>query len=134
MADEYSIPELTQELTRAKGKDVVTTLKRSLSAAIQLEFATIPPYLTAWWSVRDDSDTAAVTIKEIAVEEMLHLGLACNMLVGVGEKPGLHPPGMVPPYPGPLPGKVNPGLTIALRRLTPSQLKVFMDIEYPAEG
>jgi len=108
-------------------------LKQSLRAAIKLEFATIPPYLTAMWSVRV-SDTVADTIREIVLEEMLHMGLACNMLVGLGEAPVFTASGSVPTFPGSLPGDVNPDLTITLRRLTPSQLKTFMDIEYPEGG
>jgi hypothetical protein len=56
------------------------------------------------------------------------------MLSGLGESPALADPDVVPTYPGPLPGHVNPDLEITLRRLTPSQLKVFMDIEYPEGG
>jgi len=134
MAEDISISELTKELNLAKGGDSTDTLKRSLRAAIKLEFATIPPYLTAMWSVGDHRDLVAGMIREVAVEEMLHLGLACNMLVGLAEKPALDTAGAIPTYPGSLPGNVNPGLKVALRRLTPSQLKVFMDIEYPAEG
>lgn len=109
-------------------------LKESIAAAIKLEFATIPPYLTAKWSIADTNDPVARTIREVVVEEMLHMGLACNMLVALGEALALDTSDFVPSYPGPLPGEVNPDLTIVLRRLTPSQLKVFMDIEYPEGG
>lgn len=130
------IPELTVELsrvTKSKSSEGINCLKKSLRAAIQLEFATIPPYLTALWSVHGASQVAD-TIKEIALEEMLHMGLACNMLVGLGESPDFLSPGCAPSYPGPLPGDVNPKLVISLRRLSPSQLKTFMDIEYPEGG
>jgi hypothetical protein len=133
MSNLFSIPDLTAELARTKPEDAVDTIKKALRAAIKLEFATIPPYLTAMWSIRN-ADSVAVTIKEIVEEEMLHMGLVCNMLVGLGEPPVLSAPGSVPTYPGPLPGDVNPDLKITLRRLTPSQLKVFMDIEYPEGG
>jgi hypothetical protein len=129
----YSIPDLTNELRSVKERDALDCLKRSLRAAIQLEFATIPPYLMAMWSIRDSNDDVYWVINEVAVEEMLHMGLACNMLVGLGEKPQLNTAAMIPTYPSPLPGNVNPTLKVALRRLTPSQLKVFMDIEYPTE-
>jgi len=109
-------------------------LKQSARAAVKLEFATIPPYLTALWSIRDPGDQVAKTIREVVIEEMLHMGLACNMMVAIDESPALDTPGFVPSYPGPLPGDVNPNLTITLRRLTPSQVKVFMDIEYPEGG
>lgn len=133
MADAVSIPKLTAELTQLKQGDPADCIKRSLRAAIKLEFATIPPYLTALWSIRA-ADPVADTIREIVLEEMLHMGLACNMLVGLGEPPVFTSADSVPTYPGPLPGDVNPDLTIALRRLTPAQLKSFMDIEYPEGG
>ena len=136
MSKSLSIPDLTAELeTAPAGARGLRCLKKSLRAAIQLEFATIPPYLTAYWSIQFDlngSNEVANAIRQIVVEEMGHMGLACNMLVALGESPDLAAPGFVPKYPGPLPGKVNPDLEIPLRRLTPSQIKVFMDIEYPA--
>jgi Ferritin-like len=138
MTNSLSICELTDELAHLKERDPVDCIKRSLRAAIKLEFATIPPYLVALWSIRNPDpthpDAVWLAIREIVVEEMLHLGLACNMLAGLGELPVLAAPGSVPVYPGPLPGDVNPDLEITLRRLTPSQLKVFMDIEYPEGG
>ncbi|HYH64287.1 MAG TPA: ferritin-like domain-containing protein [Urbifossiella sp.] len=63
MSDDYWISDLTKELNQAKGKDARDCLVRSLRAAIKLEFATVPPYLTAMWSVRDgapDADPAAM--------------------------------------------------------------------------
>jgi hypothetical protein len=130
-----SIPALTAELEQAcPGASGIKSLKRSLRAAIKLEFATIPPYLTAQWSIQNGKDAVAVTIDEIVREEMGHMGLVCNMLVGLREFPDLATTAFVPVYPGPLPGGVNPSLMFGLRRLTPSQIKVFMDIEYPEGG
>jgi len=129
------ITELTTELGTA-ASDLAGTecLKRSLRAAITLEFATVPPYLTAMWSLKNPNSTVAYTLYDVAVEEMNHMGLACNMLAGLGESPALATAEYVPSYPGPLPGEVNPQLLITLRRLTPEQVKVFMDIEYPEGG
>ncbi|MET4177758.1 hypothetical protein ABIB99_008888 [Bradyrhizobium sp. LA6.1] len=116
------------------GKRGPKWLRQSIRAAIKLEFATVPPYLTAMWSIVDACDPVTRTIREVVVEEMLHMGLMCNMMVALGETPALDTLEFVPSYPGPLPGEVNPDLTIALRRLTPSQVKLFMDIEYPEGG
>jgi hypothetical protein len=111
-------------------------LKASLQAALQLEFATIPPYLTAWWSIdtTNDPDDVASSIREVLVEEMLHLGLVANLLSAVGGTPVFNQPGVVPTYPGPLPGGVHPGLEVALQGLTPAVVKLFMQIEYPENG
>lgn len=109
-------------------------LKDSLQAAIKLEFATLPPYLAADWSVKDEVSPAARSIREIFREEMLHMGLACNMLNALGGVPRLNTPDAVPVYPGPLPGGVNPKLQVPLGGLTKDLLAIFMQIEFPEDG
>src|SRR5690242_7881501 len=102
-------------------------LKESLQAAIHLEFATIPPYLCAMWSIKTASGRAYDHLREVVMEEMLHLGLACNMLTAIGGTPRLFP-NAAPKYPCPLPGGVRPGLIVPLRGLTPEGVKnVFME-------
>jgi hypothetical protein len=109
-------------------------LKRSLQAALELEFATIPPYLTAYWSIKDARDPSARSIREVFVEEMLHLGICCNLLAAIGGEPVLNTADVIPRYPGPLPGGVHPGLEVALEGLNRDTLKLFMEIEYPQSG
>jgi len=110
-------------------------LKKSLQAAIKLEFATIPPYLAAYWSVKSQTDPVARSIRTIVVrEEMLHMGLSCNLLAAVGGAPLLNSPGAVPVYPGPLPGGVHPGLEVCLQGLSEEAVRLFMEIEYPEHG
>lgn len=106
-------------------------LKAGLQRAIQLEFGTIPPYLTAFWSVKSGTAPAARSIRVIFREEMLHFGLVCNLLCGLGGTPVLNTPAVQPVYPGPLPGIDTGGLTVSLRGLSADALKVFMEIEYP---
>lgn len=43
---------------------------------MQLEFASIPPYLCAQWWINNDSDGVGEMIKEIVVLEMFHFALA----------------------------------------------------------
>jgi hypothetical protein len=111
-------------------------LKEALQAAIELELATIPPYLTAWWSIKSGDGDVYDLMREIVIEEMLHMGLACNLLTTIGGTPALNTPAAVPKYPGPLPGGVRPELTrVALSRLTKEVIeKVFMEIEFPQHG
>jgi ferritin-like protein len=109
-------------------------LRNSLQIAIQLELSTLPPYLTARWTIRDLNEPVAKSINEIRGEEMLHFGLACNLLVAIGGTPLVADEAVVPTYPGPLPGGVRPGLEVALRRLSREQAAVFMGIEYPQGG
>jgi hypothetical protein len=110
-------------------------LKQCLQAAVTLELSTIPPYLCAWWSIKDDGHPAAEAVREVVMEEMLHLGLACNLLTTLGGTPQLDTPEVVPTYPGTLPGNVRPSVRVALSGLTKEVLSgTFMEIEYPEEG
>ncbi|MFG2301695.1 ferritin-like protein [Actinacidiphila glaucinigra] len=105
-------------------------LRQALQVAVELELATIPPYLCAWWSVRDRSDTVATLIRGIVTDEMFHMGLACNMLVAVGGRPRIA--AVSPDYPCPLPGGVRSELTVHLSGLTRAYVRdVLMAIETP---
>jgi len=104
-------------------------LRAALQAAVTLEFSTLPPYLTALWSVKNPLDSVADSIREILQEEMLHMALACNMLTAIGGQPEIKT--AVPVYPGKLPGGVHPELTIPLTGLDDDSLEAFMEIERP---
>ncbi|MCD0460686.1 ferritin-like domain-containing protein [Roseiconus lacunae] len=106
-------------------------LKQALQSAIELEFFTIPPYLTALWSVKGRRDPVAIAIREVLVEEMLHMSLACNMLASIGGTPRIFDPEIVPSYPSAMPGGVKPLLTVSLQGLSKEALGVFMKIEEP---
>lgn len=68
-----------------------------LNAALALEHATIPTYLTAYYSIRSTTNSdAAHILRVVAVEEMLHLTLVANVLNAVGAVPDLTRPGFVP--------------------------------------
>src|SRR5262245_37343512 len=113
----------------AEQHDIVW-LRKSVQAAIQLEFATIPPYLCALWSIKNQSGEVYDRILKIVLQEMLHMGLACNMLTTIGETPSINAGGVVPQYPGPLPRGARPQLKIALQGLTKEVIRdVIMEIE-----
>lgn len=99
-----------------------------------LELATLPPYLVAYWSIKDAASPAARAIRPILMEEMLHLGLVCNLLSGLGGVPVLDDPAVLPSYPGALPGGVIPGLEMSLRGFSREVIADFMKVEYPADG
>ena len=122
-----SLAELIKDLTESPS---VEKLREALQTAIQLEFSTIPPYLTAFWSVKTGGPVKTA-LKTIWKEEMLHMGLVCNMLRAVGGQPQLDSPSVVPTYPTPLPGGVHPHLTVALEGFGNSALRTFLQIEYP---
>ncbi len=124
-------------------------LMMSLQSAIELEHSTIPPYLCAYWSIMEDAKTPATqTIRkwifQIVKQEMLHMGLACNLLTAIGGTPNIYCAGFVPKYPGPLPGHVRSGLVVGLAGLVKEDandpvkkkevVQTFMQIEYPEEG
>ncbi|MEV0276189.1 ferritin-like protein [Streptomyces sp. NPDC050610] len=110
-------------------------LRECLQAAVALELATIPPYLYAYWSVRDASSELADALLGIAWQEMLHMGLACNMLTAAEGKPSIVAAARA--YPSRLPGGVRPGLVVPLKGVASGiadprdALKGFMDIEEP---
>jgi hypothetical protein len=62
-------------------------LKASLQAALELELSTLPPYLCGLWSITDKTHPVRKLIRTIVLEEMLHMGLACNMLTAIGGTP-----------------------------------------------
>jgi hypothetical protein len=68
-------------------------LRTSLQRAIELEFSTIPPYLCAMWSIRTGrTDPVYQIIETVVKQEMLHMGLACNMLVAIDGRPRIEHP------------------------------------------
>lgn len=108
-------------------------LQDSLQAAIELELSTLPPYLCAMWSIKSQSGAVFDLIDGIVLEEMGHMGLACNMLTTIGGSPQINNP--VPTYPGPLPGGVRPELEVYLAGLSKDYvLNICMQIEYPENG
>jgi hypothetical protein len=86
----------------------VAWLQDALQAAIQLELATLPPYLSALFSIADQGSQAFTLINDIVFNEMTHFGLACNLLAATGAQPTIVQGYRNTVYPGPLPGGVKP--------------------------
>jgi Ferritin-like len=112
----------------------VDDLQRFLRAAMQLEHATIPPYLTALYSLHPGSNSDAFhVLRVVAVEEMLHLTLAANVMNAVGGTPDLTEPGFVPEYPAYLPdGETD--FEVSRDRFCRDSLETFLKIERPREA
>ncbi|MEU6541410.1 ferritin-like protein [Streptomyces sp. NPDC047000] len=105
-----------------------------LNTAMALEHATIPPYLTAYYSIRSTTNSdAAHIIRVAAVEEMLHLTLVANVLNAIGGKPDLTRPGFVPSYPAYLPDGED-DFTVDLRPFSPEAIETFCKIERPGRA
>ena len=106
-------------------------LQEMLTNAVQLELSTIPPYLTAYWSVKGGEVKGMIF--GIILQEMFHMGQAANLLTGIGGTPAINTD--PPSYPGNLPGGVRPELTVYVASLTTTWLNdVAMQIEYPEDG
>ena len=72
----------------------VEDLHTHLQQAIDLEFWTIPLYLSALYSIqdldkldRDDYPVSAKLLAAVAIQEMLHLELVCNLANALGQQP-----------------------------------------------
>jgi hypothetical protein len=110
----------------------IETLREYLYAAIQLEHATIPTYLTTLYSIHPGTNLDAVQVlRVVAVEEMLHMTLSANMLNAVGGKVDLTQIGFVPGFPTYLPnGETD--FQVNRERFSPEALETFLMIERPA--
>ena len=122
----------------AKLDGTIEGLRSALQSAVELEHATIPPYLYALYSLKPDSLTADKNLyayqllRSVVLEEMLHMVSACNILNAIGGAPVIDAPQFIPKYPGPLPGSVESGLVVGLRRFSLDVVEhTFMTIEEP---
>lgn len=80
--------------------NTVADLHEHLLLAIEVELSTIPPYLYAMYSIEDQDSEAALLIRSVVVEEMLHASLVSNLLLAVGGDPNWSSPDIMPSYPG----------------------------------
>jgi hypothetical protein len=122
-------PRLVESARQAGSAAEVIPL---VEAAIALEHATIPPYLTAWLTLLPGiNDEVADIIRSIFLDEMLHMGLMANLLIALGGEPHFADPAFVPEYPGNLPFGIGDDLSINLRKCDLAQIGVFIKIEKP---
>lgn len=106
-------------------------LRAHLETALAVEQATLPPYLTALYSIRGVANAeAALVLKSIAMEEMLHMLLVANVLVALGGKPSLTRRGFVPRYPSRLPHAAK-DLKLGLLPFSRKAIEMFMWVEHP---
>jgi ferritin-like protein len=109
------------------------SLHEHLQWALQIEHATIPPYLCALYSIPDRTNLeAAEIIRSVVMEEMLHLTLVANVLNAVGGAPVVAHPSFVPDYPAWLPHS-SEAFKVSLLPLGEEALTTFLNIERPAK-
>jgi len=123
-----------------------TDLHLHLQHAIDLEFWTIPLYLTALYSIKGlkhaksaDFPEAAKLIESVVFQEMLHLEIACNLGNALGLRPQFNTPAYDPtkkipfifPKKEDLP-EVLRDFQVRLGPLDKEHLKLFCAIEIPS--
>jgi hypothetical protein len=124
-------------LVRSMPLDKVEKMCDALQYAIELEHATIPPYLTALYSLDPIKNSAiAALIDGIVFQEMQHMALAANMLNAIGGEPDIDRPDFIPKYPGGLPFHIGDRngkqFDVPLQRFSLECVEnVFMRIEEP---
>jgi hypothetical protein len=132
MSKDTSAESLALEL-RKRGPSIRTleSLRSHLQTAIELEHSTIPAYLSALYSIKEDTNREASTlIRSVVMEEMLHMALAANVLTAVGGYPSINHAKFVPSYPTPLPHS-NASFEVSLERFSKQAIRTFLRIERP---
>lgn len=110
----------------------IEALRGHLQTAIEIEHSTIPPYLTALYSLKEGSNPFAYqTIQAVVMEEMLHMILAANILNAIGGTPVINKANFVPNYPSYLPHS-DEAFKVPLQKFDKDTLGVFLQIEKPA--
>ncbi len=116
----------------------VDDAKRLLQLAMQVELTTLPPYLYAQLTIAPGTNQpASERVRSVALEEMIHMCLACNILNALAGTPVLADAAVVPVYPGAMPGGIgsHDGKPFIVRLLPFSRdaMKQGMDIEEPED-
>lgn len=107
-------------------------LCRHLQWAIEVELSTVPLYLTALFSIDEDSNREVQTVlRSVVMEEMLHMCLAANLLHAVrADGPGPRVTGdAAPTYPGEL--LHSNGIELRLQSYGDAAIELFCSIERP---
>ncbi|MFG2472871.1 ferritin-like protein [Streptomyces canus] len=112
--------------------ETLDSLREHLQWAIELEHATLPPYLCALYSLDPSRNPdAAQAVGSVFVEEMIHLALAANLLNAVGGEPRLEPTTLLQRHPRPLPHG-DRSLRLSLVPFGTEALEMFLRLEQPA--
>ncbi len=131
-----NLKNLQGYLGQCHDDDGITTLAQlhhDLHIAMQLEFATLPPYLCAMYTINEETNPSVYyTIRSVVMEEMFHLVNATNVLIATGGTPKLNCKDFVPTYPTPLPNGET-WFEVSLLPFSQSALQTFKNIEVPGD-
>jgi len=119
----------------------IARLHRLLQQALEVELFTIPPYLTALYSIIDGTNAASVqVIQSVAMEEMLHAALVSNIMNAIGatprvvkDKSGNGPERVGYPSQAPHISPEMRELIVGLLPFSKEAVEAFMAIELPDE-
>ena len=121
---------------RAAALDTVEDVRAALQRALQLELSTLPPYLYALYSV-GSNDEARFRIRDIVLEEMVHVAIVSNVLNAIGGTPVVADASVVPTYPGSLPDGIGDDgsapFVVHLLPFSKSAMQQAMTIEEPED-
>jgi hypothetical protein len=157
LLDESYLAEYTLKEIKPVPEDAIQTLDafvKQLRTAAQLELTTIPLYLYGMYSIKEEAMGKLIpgskqkgltffnAIRSVAIEEMLHLALVCNLISSTIPKAfgsycfANNPKGddsLFPTFPCDMPNRKD-RLTLNLAPATKTQIsKVYMGIELPEE-
>jgi hypothetical protein len=113
-------------------------LRELLQKALEIELFTIPPYLTALYSIKEGTNRDSVKIiQSVVMEEMLHATLVANVMNAVGATPLVSPElsgGALSKcyYPSRVP-HINIDLEISLSPFSENAITEFRAIEAPEQ-
>jgi hypothetical protein len=101
-----------------------------VQGAIDIEFATLPPYLYASLTILPDTNAPAkARLQSVIMQEMIHMCLACNVMNAIGGTVAITPPR----YPHTLPHAVGSSLVVHLYPFSEAAMAQGMAIETPLE-
>jgi hypothetical protein len=124
----------------AKAEDwTLEQLQQHLQDAVDLEFWTIPFYMSAMYSIKDAGTAAYQAILSIVNQEMLHVQLASNLANAYGRSPrfkapvyhGQHIPHLDFSLDKPDPREQFPGHSAEIGPFDQARLNAMCLIEYP---
>ena len=121
---------MTQPTAAGPVRDI-NWIKQALQSAIELECSTLPLYFSAIFSLKVQNYTIYNQIRSVAMEEMVHMANAGNLLAAIGGTPQVKSIDIKYPAQG-LPGGTEPDLHVGLTRFCREQVRNFMRIETPA--
>ena len=110
-----------------------SSLRTSLQTAVELEWATLPLYLTSLYTIKSGANSEGeIRVFNVSLQEMIHFGQANNLLISVGGIPIINA-STAPSYPTKgLPGGVLQHLPISLKKLSIDHVySTFMGVEIP---